>query len=359
MAYSDEVLADSPLAYWRLGESSGTTIGDSSGNSRSGTYAGTYTLGVPGLLGGDSDTAVSATSGIGSIAAASWMNVSSALSLECFFKTSVSGTLGLIGRTNSGTFGTADTNTVRIYLNSGKLVFQVFNSSWNPAFTLQSAGTYNDGFRHHVVGTWDGSTAVLYVDGSSVTSTSASFTIASSATLPFYIGKMAGSFAYSGIMDEVAYYSSALSSTRVSSHYSAAGTAPTLAQVEANYLEVLASGVPSAQVEANYLEVLYSNPTAQVETVYLEALGYGTSSALVEAVYTEALISSPRLQAESVYAEVLASGNPQLQAESVYAEVLASGTPQLQAESVYVEVLVSNTIFDTAFRGWGVPIKVG
>ena len=33
-SYSQEVLADSPLAYWRLGEASGTTAADASGNNR-------------------------------------------------------------------------------------------------------------------------------------------------------------------------------------------------------------------------------------------------------------------------------------------------------------------------------------
>ena len=33
-----DVLADAPLAYWRLGESGGATAADSSGNGRVGTY---------------------------------------------------------------------------------------------------------------------------------------------------------------------------------------------------------------------------------------------------------------------------------------------------------------------------------
>ncbi len=53
MAYADVVLADSPLAYYRLGESSGTTMTDSSGNGRHGTYVGSPTLGAAGLVPGD------------------------------------------------------------------------------------------------------------------------------------------------------------------------------------------------------------------------------------------------------------------------------------------------------------------
>jgi hypothetical protein len=40
------VLADSPLAYWRLGESGGSVAADSGGNGHSGTYVGNPTVGV-------------------------------------------------------------------------------------------------------------------------------------------------------------------------------------------------------------------------------------------------------------------------------------------------------------------------
>jgi len=57
-AYSAAILALNPAAYWRLGESSGTALVDETG-----TYPGTYhnspTLGTPGLLVNDDNTAVS------------------------------------------------------------------------------------------------------------------------------------------------------------------------------------------------------------------------------------------------------------------------------------------------------------
>ena len=52
--YSQQVLADTPAAYWRLGEASGTTAADSSGANRTGRYLNTPTLGQPGALAGDS-----------------------------------------------------------------------------------------------------------------------------------------------------------------------------------------------------------------------------------------------------------------------------------------------------------------
>lgn len=60
-SYASEALADDPLAYWRLGEASGTSMLDSSGNGFDGAYVGgTPTLGVPGLV-EDSDTAATFT----------------------------------------------------------------------------------------------------------------------------------------------------------------------------------------------------------------------------------------------------------------------------------------------------------
>jgi len=55
-AYIDVIDALGPLGHWRLGESSGSIAADRS-NGHSGTYSGA-TLGAPGVLAGDSDTAV-------------------------------------------------------------------------------------------------------------------------------------------------------------------------------------------------------------------------------------------------------------------------------------------------------------
>jgi hypothetical protein len=51
--YAQEVLADTPVGWWRLDETSGTTAADSSGNGRDGTYVNTPTLGASGLLAAD------------------------------------------------------------------------------------------------------------------------------------------------------------------------------------------------------------------------------------------------------------------------------------------------------------------
>jgi hypothetical protein len=56
--YSDAVLAKNPFAYWRMNETSGSTLLDSSGNGRHGIYLGGYTTGVAGPLAEAGNSAV-------------------------------------------------------------------------------------------------------------------------------------------------------------------------------------------------------------------------------------------------------------------------------------------------------------
>jgi hypothetical protein len=55
--YASAVLADHPVAYWRLGEASGTTAIDSSAHLQTGAYFNGVSLGQPGALPGDPNTA--------------------------------------------------------------------------------------------------------------------------------------------------------------------------------------------------------------------------------------------------------------------------------------------------------------
>lgn len=56
--YSDLILSESPLGYWRLGEESGTEAGDSSGHDYDLTFHNGVSDGLAGALVADSDTAV-------------------------------------------------------------------------------------------------------------------------------------------------------------------------------------------------------------------------------------------------------------------------------------------------------------
>ena len=59
--YKATILADGPLAYYRLNETSGTVAHDISGNGNNGVLSGVSSYSVPGLIYGGSDTAISFT----------------------------------------------------------------------------------------------------------------------------------------------------------------------------------------------------------------------------------------------------------------------------------------------------------
>jgi hypothetical protein len=57
-AYERAVLASAPAAYWRLGESSGSTAHDATGHGHNGRYVGDPKLGQPGAIASDPDRAI-------------------------------------------------------------------------------------------------------------------------------------------------------------------------------------------------------------------------------------------------------------------------------------------------------------
>jgi hypothetical protein len=95
----------------------------------------------------------------------------------------------------------------------------------NDAWILASGGSVADGKIHHLVGVRDTSArkARLFIDGSLVTETSDTTTVAITAsTTQNWIGRRypcGDSELFSGTIDEVAVYRSALSASRIEDHY--------------------------------------------------------------------------------------------------------------------------------------------
>ena len=57
-SYRDVILADNPIMYWRLGETSGTIAYDESANHRDASYINNPLLGFPGAIANDTNTSV-------------------------------------------------------------------------------------------------------------------------------------------------------------------------------------------------------------------------------------------------------------------------------------------------------------
>jgi hypothetical protein len=215
--YKVEVLADAPVAYWRLGETSGAVAADASGNGRDGTYAGGYTLGFAGAV-DDADAATKFDGVTGRVSSphVAAFNLGTAFSIECwYYMSSIPNAfveLVVKGITESAYFlrlgANAESNRVQGFIVVGGAAEPRVISSYVPA-----AGAW-----HHVVFTYDGSNLRLYVDGVLDGTTARTGTPDTNANA-LYVSSTFNPFP--GRIDEVALYATTLSATRIAAHYAA------------------------------------------------------------------------------------------------------------------------------------------
>ena len=235
-SYSSGVLGTAGLvAYWRLGEASGTVACESKGGLN-GVYQSGTTLGRPGALAGDPDTAVAfnGSSGWVQVPQNSVLNVGDRFSVEAWVKR------GSVG-------GSA--NQVVAAKQSGGWVLQ-FNPSNQLVLRKSGVGDVVASTRtvtdttswHFVAATKDGAAVKLYLDGVDVTGTVANQTMVDN-TLPLAIGQSSSIAFFNGLIDEVALYNTALSASQLSAHYTA-GLPP--AQAPSNSSAPVVSGTAQA-----------------------------------------------------------------------------------------------------------------
>jgi len=221
LRYSDAVRADTPLAYWRLGEPRGLTAADVSGSGRDAVYAGGTSLGNPGALPGSSDTAagLDGTDDHVMLNPASGFPAS-ALTVELWLKTS-----DTTKRGTAFSYATAASDNevqLRDYRN-----FVIYRGPTK----ITTRVSANDGAWHDIVFTWRASDGQvqLFKDGE----LAFTGTIAPGTSIPgsgaIVWGQdqdvVGGGFdrtqAFLGHLDEVAVYPSVLSDARIQTHYSA------------------------------------------------------------------------------------------------------------------------------------------
>lgn len=206
--YRATVLADTPAVYYRLGETSGTAAADASGNARTGTIAGTVTLGATGLLANDTDKALTLTDGRVDIPTVvnPWAGD---FTIEAWVKPSqASAYAAILSRESYGA------NGLRFGQQGGRWAFWTTESGGNVEIR---GGTAVAGTTYHVVVTRAGTTYRLYVNGVQV-ATSTGTMVAPTGGGRF--GAVGGA-PFKGVLDEAAVYASALSAARVAAHYAA------------------------------------------------------------------------------------------------------------------------------------------
>ena len=281
-AYADAVLADGPVAYWRLGEASGSTAADSSGNGNSGTYTNGPTLGVPGVVARTLDTAVDfdGVNDFVNIPDSSDINVGGPYSektVELWFDAD-SVTPRQVLYEQGG-----DSRGISVYVEADMLYGLVWNvpsdGPGTPYGPLVVSAPVTAGEQHHVVLVIDdvGDVMDLYLDGTSVDTVggvgplhfhSANIGLGSrNDTARFIDGTEFGTGRYfDGMIDDVALYNSLLSAGQVQAHYllGVEDQPPTVALVAPADASTVAGSSVTVQVNATDAEDFPGSLTVEV-----------------------------------------------------------------------------------------------
>jgi Concanavalin A-like lectin/glucanases superfamily len=225
-SYISVVAADKPLAYYRMNESTGTVLTDSSGNGKSGSYTAGYKLAQPALLIGDSAAkSVAFPSGYAT-SQATW--TAQAVTAECWIRPTASDLAGS-PRIMSNAWTDHSGNGFMLWLNAGTAGF---SAGWNaPVGTsAMTAGSV-----YHVVGAYDNATgATLYVNGIAVankmpgavpTPQTGDYNGTTYIGVLNAVGGVGLTNYFQGTISDCALYDHALTPARVAAHYNAGAQA--------------------------------------------------------------------------------------------------------------------------------------
>lgn len=231
-AYDTLILASSPIAYYKMDETSGIVMVDSSGNGNDGDYDLPVTLGSAGVT-NDGGTSVAFTGAAGSFAnidpgVTDLATSTSPKTIEGWFNTV--DTVGplVVAR------GPTGTPILGIYMGNngltagdGRILCLMRDNGGAGLSELNSPLTYNDGSDHHFVLSIEASKVwTLYIDGASVATTSHILTVGITTNDPQIAEDAITTgggphFSFAGRIDNVAVYSTALSAPTVLAHFNA------------------------------------------------------------------------------------------------------------------------------------------
>lgn len=227
--YVQRVRVDSPLGFWRLGDATGsTTAADSSGNARTGTVSGatfqstavTYPAArnKAATFDGSNDYIsvpyVAALAPTAAVTVETWVNFTSLVDA------------GVVSKTQNGGYAIRIETIAGVAGGAKSLHFL----AWRGAYTYAGYAISNlqTGVPYHLVGTYDGRYARLYIDGAQVdvsdNVTTANISYANNNALIIGAEASTGSTPAAGeylpgTLDEVSVYGTAIDADRVLARY--------------------------------------------------------------------------------------------------------------------------------------------
>lgn len=220
-AYRDAVLADSPLHYYRFGESSGTALANIGTSGTAGTYgsdASNWT--GAGLVAGDSTRGLSIPAGTVSTAIVNGGSTTNTdFSVEVIVKP-----LGVNSGSTGGviwSYGPPATNSPGMdYIDAGSGTFRLRYMRVGTAVIFTSASAYAYGTKLHVVIRHTRSTHLceMWINGVKEASTGTFTATTTSFSMSIANQNFPPWITFYGQLDELAYYNTLLSPTRIAAH---------------------------------------------------------------------------------------------------------------------------------------------
>ncbi|MFN8024221.1 MAG: PKD domain-containing protein [Acidimicrobiales bacterium] len=220
--YGLDTLADRPLDYWRMGETSGTSTDLASNDPL--TINGSVTRNVAGAIAGETDGAMTFSGASSQYAASStkrWAR--NTFTVEAWVKTNSSRGGKIIGFGSSAT-GNSSSFDRHLYIgNDGKLRFGIYPGAQR---VITSPSSLVDNQWHYVVGTLAKGVMTLYVDGQQVGQLTDAFMghryegywRVGGDNLSGWPNRPASDY-FNGSIDEAAVYPRALTSAEIAQRY--------------------------------------------------------------------------------------------------------------------------------------------
>lgn len=221
---AERITALSPVAYYKLDETSGTTAADSSGNGNDGTYSGGVTLDQPPLAWSRAESRSASFDGtdaaveLGASFGAA-LNGASAVSLTAVVQPTAIPAIGKVNYIASTVMDATQVGTGILVDEMARVTLVCRSVGGETAKLISSPeNAVKAGATHHIAGVVDYATgdASIYVDGNSVASLSTTFTNPSYTHGAPSASSAIGDYAagadhhWSGQIDEVSFHAAAL-----------------------------------------------------------------------------------------------------------------------------------------------------
>ncbi len=223
------VMADDPVAYWRLDEASGSTTVIDAAGSFDGTYndnngAGIFSYEVPSGITNETDTALGVSQKAQvNVPWAPEINPHGAFSVEAWLKpASLANDYVTAFSSESDSSDEFNPTGWLIYQSPGnQWAWILFQNNWEGTTWLAATNsTIVAGQWYHLVMTFDGSLASIYVNGELGGATSAAnYHPARTGGLSLGHQSLNLTLPFDGVIDEVAIYNKALPAAKVKAHY--------------------------------------------------------------------------------------------------------------------------------------------